>query len=512
MGMMDIEELRKKKKAELISIVEKLDSENLQLGSEIRFERAKAEALSKLSASSSVEEYFHSILFGFPIKATSALRLVLADKDLFGKSVTDGIGLNQEEFGYLDDQVSDQLGGKSVLVIEDTSRVHNLLFLPDKIYPKSIYAFPIIFSEQKVGFIWAADKEINAYNNQDLSRMKRIVGEFEWALGFLVVHLKNIQAESVFNAALNAIDNPVLLCDDSGEIVFHNQSAQREFSIHQTERVHGSTVTNLIELLKELPKNINLQFNDLQFEGSKLVVSVPNHGDHYLYYFINNTQEKLRGRYLAAIIDTITADINRGLEAIEGYTSLVSVLGELSPKQIEYIEGIAEESNRISKITNGLLNLNRMNSEGFLTIKSVSITELMQELAQKFQPVLMQKQLKINLDLGSDPVCIETDADMVEQLLLNLLESATQDAKMGSEISVTLAKNETDIAIGIQEKSAGLSKPDIEAIFLEQAGVADSRKNLYNARIIAKLLLGKIEIESQLGEGKKVNITLKQNI
>lgn len=512
MDMMDMQELGKKNKAELISIVEKLNSENLVLVSEIRFANARATALSKIDNLSAIEEYLQSILFGVSIKPTSSLRLVLEGKDLFGASVSEGIGPNHEVFHYLDDQVGDQLGGKSVLIIEDTSRIHNLLFHPGKIYPRSIYAFPIIFSEKRVGFIWVADEQINAYNYQDLSSMKSIAGEFEWALGFLVDYLRKTQAESIYSAAMNALDNPVIFCDASGEIVFYNRSARREFGLDQAAEERGTEIAGLIESLKQLPKNVDLQVKTNNFQGSKSLVTIPNHENNYLYRFENCTQAKLRSRYLSAIIDAISMEVTGGLDAIEGYASLISSLGELSPKQISYLDGIADESKRVSLRTRGLLDVNRLNTNEFLTIGSVNITEFIREITQKFQPVLTQKQLKVRLEFEVEPVCIESDADLIEQLILNLFESATQDAKMGSEIIVNLLSNGIGITLSVEDKSSGLSKPDIDSIFMDKAGVAGSRKNLYNAFIIVELLLGTIDIESQLGVGKKVNISFKHNI
>ena len=509
--MMDFKELKNKNKSELISIIEQLTSENLSLEDENRLSKAKASALSSLSTVSSVEGYFHSLLSDLPLKPTGSLRLVLEGKDLFNQPVVDGVGFNHEDFQYLDDQIKDQLGGKSVLEIEDTSRVHNLLFKPEMNYPRSIYAFPIIFSEKKVGFMWAADQQINAYSDQDVSQMRRIVGEFEWALGFLVEHLKKKQAESVCAAVFNSLDNPVLLCDASGEIFFHNQSAESEFGLDQADRKRGDGITDFLEALRQLPKIVNIQIDNLEFEGSKFTVNVPHFGNSYLYRFKNNTQEKKRERYLAAIIDAITADISRRLEAIKGFTSLVASLGELSPKQTEYINEIAGESNRIKKKTTGLLDINRMKADGFLNLNSVNITDLICDIVPQFQPVITHKQLKLRLDLGKDIIHIETDAEVFEQLILNLLESATQDAKIGSEVAVVLKENGNNFSLSIEDKSTGLSRPDIEAILLDQVGVADIHKNLYNARIITELLLGKIGIESQLGEGKKVNILLEQN-
>jgi len=103
-----------------------------------------------------------------------------------------------------------------------------------------------------------------------------------------------------------------------------------------------------------------------------------------------------------------------------------------------------------------------------------------------------------------------TDSGLVKQLLLNLMESAARDASMGSEIEIILHEEQNGLAFSILDKGVGLSAPDISAILGNSAKVAETHKNLYNARIITTLLLGSIEIDSQLGEGKKVKILLEQ--
>jgi signal transduction histidine kinase len=59
------------------------------------------------------------------------------------------------------------------------------------------------------------------------------------------------------------------------------------------------------------------------------------------------------------------------------------------------------------------------------------------------------------------------------------------------------------------DDGAGISRPDLQAI-LENAVTMGKSQNLSMAKAITDLLLGKLSDESQLGEGKKVTVSLPE--
>jgi|GEM_PF-6967678 len=508
--MMDDNSLKKKGKLELVSIVHDLLAKNKTLKKSLKFEKTKATALSALNATSSATTFFKKIVENFPIKPTSTLRLVLDSDDILKNQIAEGHGVDSESFSYLDQQVAEQLGGKYILEVNDTSKIHNLVFDPEKPYPRSIYAFPLLFLERKVGIVWIADKNTKAYSAEDIADIKTMVEEFEWSLGFLADYLRTEQARSVYLAAIDSADDPILLCDFSGTIVESNQTAKKVFSLNVQEDKLGEDVLRLFSSLKNLPERFTITVDFAEYSGKKTKIKFQQSAVHYAYRFTNITKERERERYLEGVIGALTHRITGELENINGFVSLALALGELSSKQEKYLQKIAEASEQIASESHDLLSVNRLKAEGFLSLSMVDLVGLITNTVDRFAPVLTQKQLQIQMNLGGSPKMLLTDSGLVKQLLLNLMESAARDASMGSEIEIILHEEQNGLAFSILDKGVGLSAPDISAILGNSAKVAETHKNLYNARIITTLLLGSIEIDSQLGEGKKVKILLKQ--
>jgi len=509
--MMDIDKLKNKSKPELISIIQQLSIENDSLGYEKKINHAKSLALAKLIATSSLRDYLLDLIDGITIKPTSSLRMVVEGNGLFGKKITAGVGPDHEDFLYLDFQVDEQLGGTSSLEIGDTSKIHNLIFESGKPYPRSLYAFPIVLADLKVGYIWIGDTNIHAYQAQDLSQIKRMVDELEWALAFYSHFVCVEQAKEIYLAALDDSTDPIVLCDVSGSIILSNKAARDVFLINCDKVVNNEAAPEVLEPLKKVPDSLVVFVDNQEYSAKRNEIKSVQSGDHFIYHFRNITRERSRERYFSAIIEALSIQIDKELETIKGFAVLTSSLGDLTEKQKTYLEKIEESINHLDSQTSDLFSLNRLNPDGFIKLSEVDLPELIDKVAGQFQPIFSQKQLKLEKELSKSFWKITTDYGLIEQILLNLFESASQDAKMGGDIVVALDVLPSSTSIHISDNGAGLSRPDIEAIMENHPRIAESQKNLYNARVLTNLILGKMEIKSELGEGKKVKITLEQN-
>ena len=111
--------------------------------------REKNRSFEKVLINSNFREYFKEFSENILIKETSSIRIIFSKKDFFLQPFSIGYGVSNEDYSNLDDQINDQLGGKSNLIIQDTSKIHNIKFFPQKSYPRSLIAYPIIHNDMK---------------------------------------------------------------------------------------------------------------------------------------------------------------------------------------------------------------------------------------------------------------------------------------------------------------------------------------------------------------------------
>jgi len=497
-------ELRKKNKGELIEEVIQKYSEFEKLKKILQLQNARMHALAKMKEAGSLDIFIETILSAFPIKKSSTARLLLQDKDFFGHHTAIGVGLHQNAYQYLDRQVKDQLGGKNYLEINETSKMHNFRFLPDKPYPRSIYAFPLIHLNKKVGLIWIADQNNHGYASSDIDVIRESVAQFELAISFFAKEKKRDQISRIQQAAFDAIKAPVLVCDDQGELIFHNQAMQILIEKDNDSELYCLLKSNFSAGKKEFTFELN---NDV-FKVEKNDISIHNYS---ICYLENETKKKNIGSYFSNILEMLSTSFSNILDEIIGYASLVSGLGNMSSKQQEYLEKIKQRSDQLANQMKNIIDIKRMDHPGFLSVGEFDIIALAAKIIRDFSPILAQKQLKLSFNNENSSIQVISDEGLLRQLCLNIFESAVHAADIGSEIKFEIRTAVNKVTLVIEDNGVGLSPPDIEVI-VKTKTLHKNFKELCYARSITKLLLGEIKIESQLGRGKKVIIDIPRNM
>ena len=511
MDMNEVHDLNKRSRADLVEICESLVNENATIRDELRFAHQKIAAFSRLSGSPSPHEFAAIILDGIPIKKTSTIRLVVLAEDFLGQKISTGCGEDWDQFSYLDTQVNEQLGGKNLLEIPDTSRIHNFIFDPEKTFPRSLYAFPLILSQEKIGFVWVADKQINAYKQVELLQLKKSVGESELALGFLAHFIQQKQMQEVLSAAFGALNEPLLLVDRVGAILFMNSVATSRLHIYPSTETDDSLIQIINDHLREGKEQFSVMVDGETWEASREKCDLAEviKGGFWIYHFTNVSRRAAKEKYLATIIETLSTYINGEIEAMKGYAALTSGLGQLSSKQTEYLEKISTGADRVVQKLRDLLSVNRLKPEGFLNIEAFDLGLLVDETMALFSPLMVQKQLDVSVDYNDERINLHSDRLIIEQLILNLLESAVQDSPLRSTIKLAIQTDRGSVLISVRDQGTGISKPDLDTIERDSV-IIGKYQNLQIIKAISELLLGKMTIDSQLGGGKQVTISLPE--
>ena len=142
-------------------------------------------------------------------------------------------------------------------------------------------------------------------------------------------------------------------------------------------------------------------------------------------------QEEQRREFLS----NLSHDLKTPLTAIAGYTD--GLLDGTIPAddQRRYLEVIAEESRRLSRMVRRMLDVNQ-----FQTIdplrggRSFDLCEIMRRVLISMEKKITDRKLDVNADIPDEPIFVLGDKDMIIQVLYNLLENAAKFAHKGSTL------------------------------------------------------------------------------
>ncbi|TET52059.1 MAG: ATP-binding protein, partial [Anaerolineales bacterium] len=111
---------------------------------------------------------------------------------------------------------------------------------------------------------------------------------------------------------------------------------------------------------------------------------------------------------------------------------------------------------------------------------------------------------------------VEVDARRVGQVLRNLLDNALRHTPSGGEVVVTARAGDEGVEVRVQDTGSGIDAADLPYVF-ERFYRADKSRSRDTGGVglglaIAKQLVeahgGKIEVESEAGQGTRFTFTL----
>ncbi len=191
--------------------------------------------------------------------------------------------------------------------------------------------------------------------------------------------------------------------------------------------------------------------------------------------------------------------------------------GTLSEEQVKYARTIQSSGNDLLALINDILDLSKIEA-GHIQARpeAVSMQRLTEDVRQLFQPVADDRGLAFEIELDAGADLMETDRQRLEQILKNLLSNAFKFTEIGGVKLGISAQPGDRIAFAVSDTGIGISPEQQTGIFeaFQQADGTISRRyggtglGLSISRELARLLGGRITLESRVGEGSVFTLTL----
>ncbi|MFW0776959.1 MAG: sensor histidine kinase [Rickettsiales bacterium] len=310
----------------------------------------------------------------------------------------------------------------------------------------------------------------------------------------------------------NAISRPILRLADTAKQVTtlkdYSIRAEQAGDPHKefnNELVHLTTAFN--EMLTEIgTRDQQLKKQNIDLEKAKDLAESAN---------------RAKSQFLA----NISHELRTPLNAIIGFSSILmnQLFGPLGDnKYLEYSKDINESGTHLLDIINDILDLSKAEA-GKLDINyeevniGKSINKCLTILAERAE----KGRVTISVDAPKTLPALVADRLRFIQILLNIMSNAVKFTEPDGKVHIAAKTLEadgeiTDFVVTIQDTGIGMSKEDLDKAF-QSFGQVDSGLNrkyegtglgLPLTRKLVELHYGKIEMESEMGKGTLVRVTI----
>ncbi len=184
-------------------------------------------------------------------------------------------------------------------------------------------------------------------------------------------------------------------------------------------------------------------------------------------------------RLRSALLTSISHDLRTPLASILGSaTSLKAYHGQLDEKaQDELIATIQDESERLNRFINNLLDMTRLES-GAISVRAeaTDLADVIGSALRRASKVLSTHHVKV--ELTPELPMPRLDAVLLEQVIFNLLDNAAKYAPGNSEVGVKASSDGAIVRVEVTDEGGGIPPGDLERIFdkFYRVNAADSQR------------------------------------
>ena len=190
---------------------------------------------------------------------------------------------------------------------------------------------------------------------------------------------------------------------------------------------------------------------------------------------INHIKHTLEQRKLATelaeqrkndLVVYLAHDLKTPLTSVIGYLTLLRDESQISEELREkYLSISLEKAERLEDLINEFFEITRFNlSDITLEYSRVNLTRLLEQLTYEFKPMLLEKNLKCELEITSN-VMLKCDVNKMQRVFDNLLRNAVNYSFDDGTIHIVATQNENNLSIKFTNCGNTIPQEKLERIF-----------------------------------------------
>lgn len=329
-------------------------------------------------------------------------------------------------------------------------------------------------------------------------------------------------SKNIRDSLINSMVEGVLGINDQRDVIISNKMA--DDIIHNIDDFSKELIEKQIE---QTFKSEGTEFQEIEINTRYYVFITsyinriqPNGRSGIVVIIRDMTNEHNLDQMKKDFIANVSHELRTPISLLQGYTESIVDGVVTEPDEIrDSLAVVLDESKRLNRLVNELLNVARMDAEGLSVEKEVQpIDDLLNKMKAKYRMQAEDLDLTMEFNSGNDNQLWDYDMDRMDQVLTNLIDNASRYTQPGDTIAVTTAKDNRYNILYISDTGTGIAPEHLQQVFDRFYKVDASRKRgkqgtglgLFICKMIIEEHGGKIEVESELGKGTTFIIKLPQ--
>jgi len=166
-------------------------------------------------------------------------------------------------------------------------------------------------------------------------------------------------------------------------------------------------------------------------------------------------------------ISNVSHDFRSPLTSIKGY--IEAMLDGTIPVELQdkYLNIILFETERLTKLTQGILDLNQFGRHRgiMLDLADFDINRMIKTTILTFEGTCEKKGITFDLVLTGQELFVHADMSKIQQVLYNLIDNATKFSHQNSAIKIETSIKNEKVFISVKDSGIGIPADSIKKIW-----------------------------------------------
>jgi signal transduction histidine kinase len=505
----------------------------------------------KVSATLSLEKGIGPILEGALVETSGVVARFITLRENGQPAQLFTAGETLGDLAHLDKVLTSAvMRRKEPLVYPDLGRAYQRL--QEEMALRSVAAIPVRSQGSTVALFWVGAEHLDAFDDARVNFLTTLVGQ----AAILIENARLFQTAEGGRQRLAAIlastRDAILVVDGDGHLLLTNPAAQRLFSIEREIVGQSVTTLKLPEQLAQslaiqtttarrmrryqlaLPKSLRSSMTGKEDTESLSPVEVPFEDGRTFYASLapitsdeglmvgvvvvlrDVTHFKELNEMKSEFVATVSHDLRAPLTFMRGYTTMLSMVGDLNDRQRDYTQRILDGIEQMNGLVGDLLDLRRVEAGVGIRQEPCRLGLIMVEAVEAMRARAMTKGVELRMEPSEGSPMVIGDRTLLRQAISNLVDNALKYTPSGGEVIVGLGVSADTATVRVSDTGIGIAPADQVRLFekfyrikrRETGSIQGTGLGLALVKSIVERHNGHVGVESTLNQGSTFYIQL----
>lgn len=180
----------------------------------------------------------------------------------------------------------------------------------------------------------------------------------------------------------------------------------------------------------------------------------------------------------SGFVSDVSHELRTPMTSISGFVEGI-LDGTIPPEKHEYyLQIVLDESRRLTKLVNDMLEMSKMSSSEYkLDISEFDINELIRTCIIGLENRICEKKLDLNVDFKTEELKVLADKDSIKRVVLNIMDNAIKFSYPNTTMGISTWIEKRKVYVSIGNFGDGIDSADLSSIFNRFYKTDKSRTN-----------------------------------